>query len=90
MPTPQDLDSPVRVPSLRDLVYRDHREEVRAAAQHMLENSSNPDNYVVELNRALSAKVNSLSVEECERYGEIISTEKIRRKTPPSKDEILA
>lgn len=43
-----------------------------------------------EWNRALTTKVDSLSAEEYTRYDEIISTEKTRRKTPPSKEEVLA
>lgn len=84
------MSVPARLPSIRDLVYRAHGDEIRAAAHYAARDVSTSDAYIAEWNNALTAKVNSLSTEEHQRYQDLIKVEVDRREATPSKDDILA
>lgn len=74
---------------MRDLVYKEYGAEICTAADYATKDSPPPSNYTLEWNKALTMKVSSVSDEERERLQGIVDTEKNKRKTNSSVDDIF-
>lgn len=79
---------PLRLPSVRDLVCKQHYSEIRASLQQTAGRTGG--RFTTQWNKALSATVNSLPADERKQHKDAIRAESTRRDLSPSKDDIFS